>query len=360
MENKQENRDKHVLAEKKITDIIFEGLYLFSKNYGKIILPFMIFLTLSNFLIILCSSQLEWYVNTLYIEIEPLLVKFFEMNTETLTETDLFMILGFELISLLLEFLQGFIGAFFTTLSMILVSSYLYKKYTRNDEINETIINKKMILALLLIGCAVPFGYFMIFIIPGIILFCFFIFIIFTYNLKGVENPVKEARLIAKGSMLKIVIVFSFCVLITLLVNSLYQNILNMIWPVDKPLYDLWLDPYNRNYGMLFLYNLTRDVVGILLAPLFISLLTVLFASSKARKDLGLTNRNYYPQSLRQTRYPHYYRESRYSQDESDPARTQKVINRDEGYFCPFCGERIGTIKKFCPNCGESLKGLNL
>ena len=345
MEPQPESNSKQILAEKNIIDIITEGLYLFVKNYGKIILPFIILLTLSNLLIVLCVSQLEWYANLISPEIEALFTKI-EETPELVNDYDLFLMLQYALLLLFLGFLEGVIGAFFTTLSMALVSSYLYKKYTKTDEINEKILNKNLFLVLLLIGCGVPFGFFIILIVPGIILFVFYIFSLFTSNLKEVNNPIKEARLIAKGSYLNIVIVFFFSVIITILINSVYQNIINLIWPVDTTMYESWLDPSNRNYIMLFLYSLINDVVGILFAPLFISTLTVLFACSKAKKDLGLNVSTGYGQRMRQS---DRYRESEVTDN-----------HQYEGYFCPYCGGKIEKIKKFCPNCGESLAGLNL
>ncbi len=345
MEPHPESNSKQILAEKKIIDIITEGLYLFVRNYGKIILPFIILLTISNFLIVISVSQLEWYANLISPQVDALFTKI-EETPELITDLDIILMFQYALLLLFLGFLEGVIGAFFTTLSMALVSSYLYKKYTKTDEINDKILNKNLFLVLLLIGCGIPFGFFIAFIVPGIILFVFFIFSLFTFNLKDVDNPVKEARLIAKGSYFNIVIVFLFSVIITILINSVYQNIINLVWPVDSAMYDSWLDPLNRNYMMLFLYSLIHDIAGILFAPLFISTLTVLFATSKAKKDLGLNVSHGYGQRIRPS--------DRYQVLEL----TEKSIY--EGFFCPFCGGKIAKIKKFCPNCGESLEGLNL
>lgn len=346
MENDQENSAKQILAEKQITDIISEGLYLFYHNYGKIILPFILFLTLSNLFIVISTSQLKWYFNSLTPEFEAIIERSLE-SIDPLPDQDILFATQYTSIYFVILFLQFVITIFFTTLSMIIVSSYLYKKYTKTDETNEKIINKNLLFALFLIGCVAPAGIFLI--VPGIIIFYFFIFILFTYNLKGVDNPITEARLIARGSFFKLIIVFMFSFIITFLVNRIYQHILNVIFPVE--MYYSWLEPSNRNYLLLFLYTLISDAVGILLAPLFICLLTSLFASLKARKDLGLND-------SRSSSY--FTSRSHVNQEGEDYTQARIPIYRNPGVFCPFCGDNIIIIKKFCPSCGESLKDLKL
>ena len=102
--------------------------------------------------------------------------------------------------------------------------------------------------------------------------------------------------------------------------------------------YNLWLAPGTRNYGLIILYQILLSFVNILLAPLFICLLTVFFASLKAKKDLGFQyQRNYYT-----------------VKEESI------IISQSEGgVYCPYCGVLINNFKRFCPRCGENLSPLN-
>jgi len=89
---------------------------------------------------------------------------------------------------------------------------------------------------------------------------------------------------------------------------------------------------------MIILYQILLNLANILLAPLFICLLTVIFASLKAKKDLGVK-----------------YQRSYYSVRE-EPT----LISQNEGrFYCPYCGVLIHSLKKFCPRCGENLSPLN-
>ena len=109
MEINKEPLDKQNLAEKKITEILNDGLYLFVKNYGKIILPFILFLTLSNFIITVFVTQMEWYVGTLLPELEAIYANLDAANLENMTESELLDILSRAIYLLFIYFLWGFL-----------------------------------------------------------------------------------------------------------------------------------------------------------------------------------------------------------------------------------------------------------
>ena len=94
-----------------------------------------------------------------------------------------------------------------------------------------------------------------------------------------IEKPVKEARLIAKGNSVKIIGVFIIAALITGLIDTLYQAILEPTFYVTQSTFYSWVNPSTRNYLMIFGYRLVLDLVNIALSPLFVCLLTILFAS---------------------------------------------------------------------------------
>jgi hypothetical protein len=256
-----------------------------------------------------------------------------------------------------LPMIDNIIGALFTVIAMCVVSNYLYKKYLRtNTDFNTDFkkgFNSKLILVLLIVGIGVPVGFSILW-IPGIIIFGFFIFLVFTYNMEGIERPSQEARSIAKGSFRRIIAIFFICALIEYIVNLIYQTVLSYTWIIDSATINSWYNPISRNYGMIFLYDLVYDIMSILLAPLFICLLTALFASSRAKKELGYQyKRAYYP-----TREP-------YRQPYPPPIQTPYQIPEPykpapvpekAGMYCPYCGYYIATPRKFCQNCGESLE----
>jgi len=117
---------------------------------------------------------------------------------------------------------------------------------------------------------------------------------------------------------------------------------------------------------MIFLYDLVYEIPSIIFAPLFICLLTSLFASSKAKKEIGYPyKRAYYParEPYRQPYPPPIespYRQP-YPPPIESPYRTAEPYKpapapEKTGMYCPYCGYYIATPRKFCQNCGESLE----
>ena len=88
------------------------------------------------------------------------------------------------------------------------------------------------------------------------------------------------------------------------------------------------------------------QLIAIIFSPLFICLLTPLYTSLKAKKQLG-----YSYQKGTYTMKQRYAELSRSSTGIQDDLYPQK----DEDFFCPFCGFHMPKKIKFCPNCGESL-----
>jgi len=175
--------------------------------------------------------------------------------------------------------------------------------------------------------------------IPAIAVFSIFIFLVFTYNIEEIEKPTSEARAIAKGTnnKLKIIGVFIFNFCIIFVISFLLNNLIDFF--VDPNIlsynYNIWLESSTRNYGMIILYQILLNLVNILLAPLFICLLTVLFVSLKAKKDLGVK----YHYAVRR--------------------QPTLITQNEDSIYCPYCGVLINRLKRFCPRCGENLSPLN-
>jgi len=288
------------------------------------------------------------------------------VDPESINEAELLLVTQSLIFELGILGFEGIIGAVFTAIAICSVSSFLYKKYVHGfadfgKELKNA-FNKKMLLVIVILGFCVPAGTFFLLFIPGIAIFYYYIFFVQTYNMKDVLNPTKETRSIAKGNFLKIIGVFVASVIITSIINIPVQYILDLIWNVNTTIYLTWLNPISQNYVLLFLYRLSYDIVGILLAPLFICILTTLFASSKARYDLGYQKRSYLSQRPRYrgdeeyTPYSSYPRSSETYAKPNDVETATKVPEIKEGMYCPFCGVHIKTPRRFCMGCGESLK----
>lgn len=362
MEKDSHELDKDILANKKFGDFFSDGLSLFGRNYGKIIIPFAIFLLISNLLIVFLVTDLRWLANSFTVSLESIIDKMLTAP-DTVTEGEMILMLQSMLIGIGISGLEGIIGATFTVIAMCSVSKYLYKVYVRGNadfgkEFRKA-FNKKMFLPVALLGFCVPIGTYFLLFIPGIAIFYYYIFLVHTYNNKEVKNPARETRYIVKSNFWNIVGVFLASVIITSLISFPVNSILSLAWNVDTAMYSTWVNPATRNYPLLILYQLSQDLVGMLLSPLFICILTPLFASSKARYDLGY-QKGYYPQRVRHgeeyTPYSSYPRDSGTSSRFDEVEMVTKVSEEKEGLYCPFCGAYIKTPKKFCLKCGESLE----
>lgn len=329
-------------ANKRFSEIISEGFRLFFKNYRKLILPLAFFQLILIIFDILLLTDLKVYINSIGVNVADLMTSVVEDTPLTASEWNL--ISEFLLLSILLLFLQNLIGAIIITIAMCSVSNYILKKL-RGIDTNfftsfKSSFNKKMFIVIFIIGILLPVSAILLY-IPAIMVFSIFIFLVFTYNNEEVEKPISEARAIAKGmnNKLKIigVFIFNFCVvfILTLIISFIIDFFLDPELVANN--YNLWLAPGTRNYGLLILYQILLNVVNIVLAPLFICLLTVLFASLKDKKDLGFQ-----------------YRRNYYSVKEEPTLISQDA----DKFYCPYCGVLINKFRRFCPRCGENLSSL--
>ncbi len=361
--------DNQRLANKRFGEILSDGLSLFGRNYVKIIIPFAFFMIISKLLLALLLTDLNWNLFQLDISLED--ISDILLDPSSITDAEYSKIMQYNSLSLFISFLHTFISTLFTALALCSVSIYLYKSYIqeKSNFANELkyAFNTKLILIIFLIGLGISIGNLLLF-IPSIIILGFFIFIVFTYNIIEIKRPALEARRIAKGSFFKIIAIFLICSIIEfIIVDLIYQTFLDFAWYLDYDTYISWYHPDTRNYAMIFIRVLVYDILSIILAPLFICFLTPLFASAKAKNELGYQHQRGY--RYRRESYPErerYYESApeRERYYESSPPQTQSPYavretapkpEQDGGMFCPYCGHNITSPKKFCPSCGESL-----
>lgn len=332
------------LANKKYSEVIGEGFKLFAKNYRYLILPFAIFGVLTIFLKILLLTEFELYINDLGRSISERLRP--PTDISEFIESEFFLIVQYLFLNFLLLIFQaligGPVGGIITTIAMCSVSTFLLKKHL-NEEVYfvssfKSSFNKRMLLVILVIGIGFPLGMFFLF-IPSIIIYNFFIFLVFTYNMKDVENPISEARLIAKGAFWKLIGIIIINSILIATVSFIYKLIIDFV--IDLSIINI---SSTRNYGMKFLYQLLYSITDIIFAPLLICLLTCFFSKLKAQKDLDSKFiKRYYPARKQAEPY-------------KELARVEIPLE-GEAIYCSFCGHLIKTPEKFCPNCGELLIG---
>ncbi|MHA2392754.1 MAG: hypothetical protein ACXAEX_12480 [Promethearchaeota archaeon] len=323
------------IASKRYGEILSDGFKLFFQSYKTLILPLALFQILVIVLNIFLLTDLNWYYSSLGVSVLDLL------QQVTLTEGEWNLITIYLILTIAILLIQNLIGAIIITTAMCSVSTYIYNKYTWADtdfsDSFKSASNKKFLIVLLILGICIPLSF--IVIVPSIILFSFFIFSVFTYNMEGVEKPLREARRISKGAFWKIIGVFLVNVIVISIIRTVYTTIIGLFIDFDST----WFAPSTRNYAMLILYDLIFNAVDIILAPLFICLLTTLFASVKSKKDLLYQERT---SLIKEDFHP-------ISQD------IPSKIQLGEQFYCPYCGALIDSPKKYCPRCGESLSFIN-
>ncbi len=384
------------LANKSFGDILADGFKLFFRIYGKIILPLAFFQVLIIILDILLLTDFRLYVNSrgnVYFDFID------NLSGDTLpTPSDMRSMITFLTLNLTLSFLQNLIGAIIITIAICSVSNYTYKKYMGEDisvkESFKSLFNKKILIVLLIIGVFLPLTSYLLF-IPGIFIFSFFIFLVFTYNMeeKNEENesliemsepeevkayskdrsnkdhakktysPIKEARAIGKGAFWKIIGVFVITNFLIITIRLIFTSTVSFFLDSGpsslRAEINSWDDLATRNYGMLILYQILLSVIDIIFAPLFICLLTSLFSSMKAKKDLGPQyQKGYYPiRGYYAEKFPESGKAPYKIYEDVEVSPPSEIEIKDRLY-CPYCGFLITTPKKFCPNCGENLSDL--
>ena len=347
------------LANKRLKENLYDGFQLFIKTYGTLILPLAFFQIILIILDIFVLTDFRYYLSTLEITYTLIMDKIYSGLTLTANEWNflsMFLILSFMLI-----FFQNLIGAAIISIAMCSVSIYVFRKFMKEEisfiDAFKSAFKKKMLLVILILGICLPISSILLY-IPAVIIFIFFIFMVFTYNIESNRNPISEARAIAKGGYWKIIGIFVINVIlistIRFFLNSLLALILNPESASFIAIYNSWYDPVTRNYGMLILYQIFVNIADIIFAPLFICLLTALFSSLKAKRDLNyLHQQGDHP--IREIHSKTYH----LRQELYEPPETKDIspkVHLDEKFYCPYCGHFISIPEKFCPKCGENIQ----
>ncbi len=346
------------LANKRFSDILRDGFKLFIQTYKTLILPLAFFQIILILLDIFLLTDFRYYLGTLETNYILIMDKLYDGLTLTANEWNF---LGFFLIlSYILIFLQNLIGAVIISIAMCSVSTYVFRKFMKEEisfmEAFKSSFNKKMFFVVLILGICLPLSSLLLF-IPAIIVFVFFIFLVFTYNMETKRNPISEARKISKGGFWKLIGIFVINVLLISMISYVFNMIFSILLNSDSAsfiaMFDSWFDPVTRNYGMIILYGILVSFADIIFAPLFICLLTSLFSSLKAKKDLiYLHQQGIYPtREVYKESYP--LQQELYEVDEIEKSTLSTRLK--EKYYCPFCGHFISIPENFCPKCGEDL-----
>ena len=321
----------HSISNKRFSEILNEGFRLFGKNLT-LILPLGLLYIIGLIITDLLTVNFDWQFITLTPTIDTILSK----DPSTITYAE-FMLMGRYLASGFLSFFLGIlIPNLFNVIAICLVSNYLYNKFVGRatklfPELKKA-LNKRILMAILLLGVLFSAG--LMVLIPGIIIFGFFILYIFTYHSSDSNHRIRDAKSLAKGEFWKIIGILIVNNLIILICETGYQMILNLT-PFQSSI--SWYNPSTRNYGMIILFDLVINLVQVFFTPLLICLLTPLFAHLKERKEQYLQYQTPYQKASQEYEVP------------------QKEIISGPGIYCPFCGKYMRLKFQFCMHCGQKL-----
>jgi hypothetical protein len=327
------------LANKGFGKILADGFRLFSKTWMKILLPLALFYVVSLLLSVLLTTDLNWQLNTLQTTANAIMDNYLT-NGVAPSSAELDILINYILFSYGVTIGDLIITTPFMVVALCSVSMFLYKCFrNQNPNFKENFkqsFNKNLLWVILILGIGMPLGAIFIF-IPSIIIFGLFIFTIFTYQLTEVKKPIYYGRFAAKKGFFRIIGIFIIATLIITFINFFYQPIIETFFPLNLS----WYNPVSRRYDLIFAYQLLLNVVSILLSPLFICLCTSLFASQRAKVELGHYKGRPYYQQVTPTK--------------PSLKEPESLEMNATGLYCPFCGKYMEFKLKFCPNCGESL-----
>ena len=330
-------------SNKQFSEVLSEGFRFFGKNYLTLIVPLGLFLLISLIIKNLLVADIVWQS----ILIAPAIEVILNTDPSALTNADLDLMMEYLALTLYNGFLNSFVTTIFNVLAMCLVSNYLYNKFIGNEtrffsEFKKA-INGKLISVILVLGVGVSIGSFLLF-IPSIIIIGYYAFYVFTYNSDDSNQPIKDAREIAKGSFWKIIGVFVVSNLIIWIINLIFHFFIDdfLIQFYETS----WYNPSTRNFGMIILYDLIYYIVDLIFAPLFICLLTSLYVSLKTRKEVFVQYQTSYDQTPQSYGTPY--------RDELSSIKSMNIVDKSgSGLYCPFCGKFVKNKTKYCPHCGE-------
>jgi len=330
-------------SNKRFSEVLSEGFKFFGRNYLTLIVPLSLFLLISLIIKNLLVADIVWQS----LQITPDIINLFDKDPSTLTNEDYNLMMDYIALNLYSGFINGFVIAIFNVLSMCLVSNYLYNKFIGSEtnffsELKKA-INGKLIIVILVLGVGLSIGSFLLF-IPSIIILGYYAFLVFTYNSDNSNQPIRDAREVARKSFWKIIGVFVVSNLIILIIDFFFHLF------IDDFLIQFyktsWFNPSTRNYSMIILYDFIYNIVQLIFAPLFICLLTSLYVSLKNRKEIFVQYQTSYDQTPQSYGNP-------YRVESSSIKSMNSVDKLGSGFYCPFCGGFVKTKRRYCPHCGE-------
>jgi hypothetical protein len=280
-------KNQELILNKSFRQLISDGFKIFSKNFRKLLFVWVVF----TILVIIAETLLLTHIRFLY-------------YSETINP----------IIYLIITYIISGIIGIIPVLKACSVSSFLFRNYSRGDDdfpanfksafnkrlkypifiyafvfyiirIIFDMIQDKYVKYLFLKGVGVLPTMFLQMILVYFFFFLFliiepfYIFIIFTYNIKDIEKPIYEARSLTKGIYRKIIVVLLIEVVLSFIFIFINMFLYNLIAFLNEDFFfALTAARGTLNYIYIFLNEIILAIHAILFGSLKVCLVTPLFA----------------------------------------------------------------------------------
>lgn len=337
--------------EKRFSDFITDGFILFKDNFGKIF-PIYLFISI---IFIVATSFLLTDIDYAALQTAEAMLSIYDNLGADITDEQLEQMMNLMMAAIIPLILSLFLSLSFSLLSEFtaygMVGGFLYKSYLKQDvDFSEEIgasFRKELFIIPVLLALLIPIG--LILLIPGLIMYIFWIFAPSMHTIESTENlqGLKASAKYSKGNFWRILAVFLINVIVTSIVSIIVSFILDFV-PTEA--YGTAVSPATRNYVIIILYQLLFSITNIVLSPLLGCLLTTTLVYCKTQRVRRESGAQYYPSTPSYAQpYP-----------QITPTDTSEAISDDrseEIVYCPYCGFSMDKKMnfRFCPSCGGKI-----
>jgi len=320
---------------------------LFSRNFGSILLFILFFNLICSIGLMILLPNSDWALLVIRPNVQALADRIAANPGYELTSAD--QALRLQQLSLFYtSLITKYAFQFITPVALLFGSTgKLYASLSLSKQSKPTWIqsfklpfkNGKAILTsiflFLFLIFLIPIGLIFLY-IPGIMIMIFFFFSIHSLILDdkiGLE-VFRGGIFYAKDNVVKLMVLLLIGVFLPIGLSILLQNsVLPAIFGVDSN-YENWIDPTNRNYGMIFVYffveNFLNNIAFIWLPTLWVSA----FYEIKQQK-LKILAKKTIPSPI------------------LGNVRTMEISADQKFYHCSNCGQKLELSAKKCHQCGQ-------
>ena len=325
------------ILSKNLIQLFLDGFKLFFKN-ALIIIPFF-----------LSFSLISFFINSF------LIANFINIDFMSYYSLDL----------MLKGYLDSLSIRTFSLIAYCPIAIFIYEKYIKGEasfvQIFKSALNYRIFLVWIFYAILIPTFYYLIYLftliplviflppyVVLIILFFFlriidlllnayYIFMIFSYNIRDRNSLLTKLRFYRKGAFFKIF----FILAIYLLLIELLNLIIGLFWNPSLSDIQSWYIINEHRNNLIFLDNFLSIIPFLIFGGLKITLLTPLFTRQVAKRAQN--------EEAKRINIGKNVSQSILNQNDSKKVESKNV-------YCPFCGKLRLTNENYCIHCGKFIE----